>query len=133
MKPERVFTAAEGRRALATGKFPVDVPAGRVKGPRGMNKLEARYAQEVLEPWKNAGIVREYGYEDLRLRLADGAWYKPDFRATMHDGLTLVVEVKGFWREAARLRLKVAADRFRNFRFIAVRRVKREWLTEEFP
>ena len=129
---QRTYSTAEGRQALATGRFPVDVPAGKVKGPRGMNKLEARFAQEALEPARIAGLVMEYAYEDTRLRLANGAWYKPDFRVVYNDGATEFIEVKGFWREAARLRLKIAAEKFPLYRFVAVRRIKRDWIYERF-
>ena len=40
-------------------------------------------------------------------------------------------EVKGFWREDARLKIKVAAEQF-PFRFVAVTKSKDGWATEEF-
>lgn len=54
--------------------------------------------------------MQEWSYEAIRLRLADGAWYMPDFRVIMPDGTEEYHEVKGFWREAARVRIKVAAE-----------------------
>lgn len=143
-KTERVFTAAEGRRALATGKFPVDVPAGRVKGPRGMNKLEARFVQEVLEPWVKAGLAPGFGsgdidrwhFEGITFKLAQRTRYTPDFFVAVDYGGGeqgfLCIETKGFWREDARVKIKVAAEMFPEFSFFGARRIKREWIYERF-
>ena len=132
MTTQRVYTAAEGRRALATGRMPVDVPDGRVVGPRGMNKLEARYAQEVLEPMKRSGRIRDYGYERVTLKLADRLRLTVDFDVVLWEGLVELHETKGHWRDDARAKIKAAAELFPHFRFLAIRRVKREWVTEEF-
>lgn len=87
---------------------------------RGMNKWEALYA-EKLGAYQNTGIILWWKFEGMRFRLADGAYYKPDFVALAHTGELMVYEVKGHWREAARLRIKVAADQH-PFRFMVVRR-----------
>ena len=97
--------------------------------PRGMNKLETRFAEQ-LEAWKLAGEVAWWDREPIRVRLASGAWYKPDFvaeslpvcSATTNPNLGRLIafEVKGHWREAARVRIKVAADRHRWLRFVVV-------------
>lgn len=93
-----------------------------------MNKLEARFRDEVL-----AGKVRWYDFEAVKFRLADGAWYTPDFVVQDAHGLYCFYEVKGFWREAARVRIKVAADKY-PFPFIAVTRNRKtgEWEYERF-
>lgn len=104
------------------------------KRPR-MNRLEAAYAL-VLEARLGAGEILEYGFEDTRLRLADGAWFKPDFRVVLASGATEFHECKGFWREAARVRIKVAADKYPRYRFIAVTRARKKhgggWQVEAF-
>ena len=96
-----------------------------------MNKLEAAYA-EWLELQRRAGAIEWWAFEWIRLRLADGAWFKPDF-AVMKDGKLSLHETKGHWREAARVRIRVAADRY-PFRFVAVTKDKLtgEWTYEEF-
>lgn len=61
-------------------------------------------------------------YEALRLKLADGAWFMPDFVVIWSDDRIECHECKGFMREAARLRLLVAAERYPWLRFRVVRR-----------
>src|SRR5688572_6464228 len=75
----------------------------------GMNKLEERYAC-VLQSELLAGRIKAWAYEAEKLRLADGAWYTPDFRVVMPTDEVCFHEAKGFFREAARVRLKVAAE-----------------------
>jgi hypothetical protein len=98
-----------------------------------MNKLEARYQREILEPDQQHGVIRWFEFEPIKLRLADGAWFTPDFGFLDAMGEIGFVEVKGFWREAARLRIKVAADRY-PFPFLAATRDKKtgEWQHEHF-
>jgi len=91
------------RRAKGTG-------SGKRRGE--MNQLEARFAQEVLDLLKAAGDIKGYGFEGVKLRLAEGAWYTPDFVVMHNDGVLEFVEIKGFWREAARVRIKVAAEQY---------------------
>lgn len=94
------------------------------------NKTEDAYAQH-LELLKHAGEVLWFQYEAIKLRLADGAYYKPDYAVLMRDCLLELHEVKGFWREAARVRIKVAASIY-PFKFVAVKKVKGGWEREEF-
>lgn len=99
-----------------------------------MNKTEAAYAQH-LESLKHAGKVLWYRFEGLKFRLADNTTYTPDF-AVMADSCELELhEVKGYWQDDARVKVKVAADQY-PFRFIAIRALPKRagggWETEEF-
>lgn len=98
--------------------------------PGVMNKTEARYA-ERLETLRLAGEVLWYAFESVKLRLADRTHYTPDFIVMMADGTTEFHEVKGFWRDDARVKIKIAAELY-PFRFLAVRRVKGDWEFERF-
>ena len=91
--------------------------------PRSRNKWEEAFEREELEPRVQSGEIRWAQFEGLRFRLADDAYYKPDFVALWANGELVAYEVKGMWREAARVRIKVVADHF-PFRFIAVRKRK---------
>lgn len=106
---------------------------GRLKSGQ-MNKTEAAYAQH-LENLKHAGEIAWYRFEGLKLRLADNTFYTPDFAVMLTDRQIEVHEVKGFWADDARVKIKVAADQY-PFRFIAVKASpKREgggWKVEEF-
>lgn len=87
----------------------------------------------MLAAYKRMGTIRDWRYEGIRLRLADGAWYKPDFVIVHNDGLIELEEVKGHWREAARVRWKVAVEQFRPM-FTLSLTTKRAgaWVTVEY-
>lgn len=91
---------------------------GVPKKPTFKSDLEARYAAH-LECRKIAGDLRDWRYEPIRLRLADGTFYKPDFMVMAMDDVIEIHESKGHMREAARVRLNVAVEMF-PFRFFLV-------------
>ena len=106
---------------------------GRLKtGER--NKTEAAY-EAVLAAEKHAGEIQWFAFEGLKLRLADNTFYTPDFFVLKKNGELEVHEVKGFWSDDARVKIKVAAAMF-PMRFIAVTsRSKKNgggWAVEEF-
>ncbi len=92
---------------------------GRLKAGK-MNKTESEWAQ-YLELRKSAGLVSWYKFEGIKLRLADNTFYSPDFAVMLADGSLEIHEVKGHWRDDARVKIKVAADLY-PFRFLAVRK-----------
>lgn len=127
------------RRGVAGSRSVADVSAPPFNAPaterkrspvRRMNKLEAAYERH-LYGLLSAGEVLWYRFEPMRLRLANGAYFKPDFAVKFRDGSLEFHETKGFWREAARVRIKVAAELF-PFKFVAVRKTKAGWEREEF-
>jgi hypothetical protein len=92
-------------------------PRGRMRaGER--NKTEAAYEQE-LELLLRAGKILWYRFEGIKLRLADKTFLTPDFAVMRADGLIELHEVKGFWEDDARVKVKVAADSY-PFPIIAV-------------
>ena len=106
-----------GRRAGAA-------PHSRARRPETpMNAAEERYAG-VLELRRKAGEVYQWGFEAIKLRLAEGAWYTPDFLVVLESGGIEIHEFKGHWREAALVRIKVAAALYPCFRFITVQEKK---------
>lgn len=98
--------------------------------PGAMNKLEAAYA-EALEFERRAGIVEWYGFEGMKFKLADKTYYTPDFIVMLADGTLEAREVKGFWEDDARVKIKVAAAMF-PIRFVAITKERGEWKREEF-
>ena len=98
------------------------------------NKTETQYEQ-TLELQKQAGDVLWYRFEGLKLRLADNTFYTPDFAVMRSDGVMELHEVKGFWQDDARVKIKVAASIY-PFRFVAVKaRAKKNgggWEREDF-
>lgn len=99
-----------------------------------MNKTEAEYAQG-LKLRERAGEVAWYAFEGMKFRLADNTFYTPDFMVMLIDGSLEAHEVKGFWTDDARVKIKVAADKY-PLRFIAVRKLARKegggWKIEDF-
>lgn len=106
---------------------------GRLKAGK-MNQTEAAYA-EHLRALQHAGEILWFRFEGIKLRLADNTFYTPDLAVLAADGVMELHEVKGFWQDDARAKIKIAADQY-PFRFIAVRvRPKKDgggWAVEEF-
>lgn len=102
--------------------------------PDGMNKTERAYA-ERLDMLLHAGEIRRWRFEAVRFVLGDRCTYTPDFEVVMPDGTVVYHEVKGFWRDDARVKIKAAARQFNDRRFIAVqKRPKKDgggWSVEE--
>lgn len=103
-----------GSRQSAAGRLAL----GRLKTGQ-MNKTETAYAAQ-LESLCIAGSVLWYRFEGMKLRLADSTFYTPDFAVMVANGQMEMHEVKGFWQDDARVKIKIAADMY-PFRFIAVR------------
>lgn len=91
---------------------------GRLKAGT-MNKTEQAYADH-LEWLRRMGEVQWFAFEAMTLKLADDTRYTPDFIVMAACGQLEAHEVKGFWKDDARVKIKVAAEKF-PFRFIAVK------------
>lgn len=106
---------------------------GRLKTGE-MNQLEAGYAAS-LEKRKQAGEILWYKFEGIKFRLADNTFYTPDFAVLLANSQLEAHEVKGFWQDDAKVKIKVAAHTY-PIRFIAVRPLPKKagggWQVEEF-
>jgi hypothetical protein len=80
---------------------------------------------------QHQGEIQAYRFEPIKLRLADRTFYTPDFMVIRDDQIEFH-EVKGFWEDDARVKIKVAAEMFPEFLFVAVMYKKREWTRETF-
>jgi hypothetical protein len=111
--------------------------------PKREWKLEGKFLHH-LQLHQLAGDIPWIGDHSLRFELGGGAWYRPDFHIAaasrvvpgflgeMPPEILLVVyEVKGHWREPARVRVKVAASRHRYAKLIAVQEERGWWKYEE--
>jgi hypothetical protein len=111
------------------------------KIPKGMNELEKSYSLE-LEYRKIHKVILDFKFEKIKLKLADGTYYIPDFMVVNTDGTIHFHEVKGTWKgqkhahweDDARVKIKVAAQMFPEFKFIAVskRQENGQWHIEHF-
>lgn len=116
---------ALAQRTETLVKTPV-ITRSKLPTRQRMNKLESAYAQR-LELERHAGLWQWWAFEPITLRLAADARYTPDFGLIDVNGDLVLHETKGFWREAALVRIKVAAELYPFFRFVAVtRRRKRD-------
>jgi len=106
---------------------------GRLKAG-AMNKTETAYAAH-LALLKHAGDVEWYRFEGIKLRLADNTFYTPDFAVMVKGGQLECHEVKGFWQDDARAKIKVAAEMY-PLRFVAITANPRTagggWSMEDF-
>lgn len=91
-----------------------------------MNKTESAYALSL----QSNPDVTWFKFEGLKLRLADKTFYTPDFFVMRTSGELEVHEVKGFWEDDARVKIKVAAELY-PFRFFAIKAKRGEWEIEE--
>lgn len=109
-----MITRIKVQRKAAAGQLAL----GRLKTAR-RNKTESAY-ETYLELRRRAGEVLWYKFEGLKLRLADDTFYTPDYAVMLANGQLEMHEVKGFWRDDARAKIKIAAEMY-PFRFLAVR------------
>jgi len=111
------------------------LPADRLLGYEvdRMNGLEARYAGH-LEAKRRVGSIVFWKYEAVKLRLADGAFYTPDFFLMLADGRVGFHETKGFWRDDAKIKIKVAAELYPWLFFVGVQwnSKAKDWRFEPF-
>lgn len=99
------------------------VPSADVVRPRYRSQLEAHYAQYLT--WREqAGEVTRWYYEPFSLNIAEGCRFTPDFLVILPDGTQRIDETKGYMREAARVRLRVAARLYPHWNFYLVTRTK---------
>jgi len=87
-----------------------------------MNKDEAAYAKE-LEALRLSGEIEGFAYEGMTLRLAPKTSYTPDFLVVYHDGFEFH-EIKGFERDDAIAKFKIAAEMFPWFGFKMIKKTK---------
>ena len=79
--------------------------------PGTMNRLEANYAA-WLESQKREGKILWWKFESMKFKLADKCWYSPDFIVMTAEMQLEAHEVKGFWEDDARVKIKVVAEMF---------------------
>jgi hypothetical protein len=87
----------------------------------GMNKLERAFWERAREAFRD-DVYRE----PFKLRLAGRTWYTIDF-LIIDEGSPDCYEVKGFMRDDAAVKLKVAAEMYPCFSYLLVTREKRIW------
>jgi hypothetical protein len=87
----------------------------RIRPADGLNKTERAFAEML------ATQDLQFWTQSIKFRLAGRTWYTPDFMV-ISRGWLVFVEVKGFMRDDAAVKLKVAADMYPCFRWLLVYR-----------
>jgi hypothetical protein len=95
-----------------------------------MNRWEADFA-ENLEWQKRAGDIVDYSFGKITFKLADGCRYTPDFFVIDKNGYLQFWEVKGFFRDDAKVKIKVAAEQNPHFSWFVTRKERGVWVTNE--
>lgn len=90
-----------------------------------MNRWESEYDQ-MLRLEFMAGEILDYGFQRITLKLGADCRYTPDFDVVRKDGTLELHEVKGFFRDDAKVKIKAAANKFK-FVFILARKEKGAW------
>ena len=98
--------------------------------PGVMNSTEEEYAQ-MLEHRRLAGEIQMWLFESTKLILAPKLTYTPDFLVINADSILEFHEVKGFWRDDAKVKVKMAKEKF-PFTFIIAEKKRKEWNIYEF-
>jgi hypothetical protein len=96
---------------------------------------EALLAVE-LEEWKRQGKIDDWRYHPIKVRLAVGCMYTPDFGALHSDtGHWALYEYKGSWKmknaRDSRTRLKIAAELYPWWMWYGVTKEKGVWQFEQ--
>lgn len=123
------WTSADLKRLKSPQVAEVIKATAKSKTPSSMNKLEKAWAR-MLQNYMLGECINYWAFEPLKLRLAKGAFYTPDFMVIENDGSISFHETKGFWRDDARVKIKVAATLFPWFEFKGIQRIKNEWKIE---
>lgn len=116
----------------AAEESPASIAAPAKKRRTVLNSLERDYLDRLLTLVAIHDYARVLEHESIALRIANGAQFRPDFPVVALDNVLEFHEVKGFWREAARVRIKAAASIYPCFRFFGVRRIDGAWQYERF-
>lgn len=94
------------------------------------NKLESDYAA-YLDLRKKSGEVADWWYEPGSLKLAYKCYYHYDFLVQLPDGTLECHETKGYMRDDANIKMKVAAHLYSCYIFRVVYWKQRQWDIKE--
>lgn len=92
-----------------------------------LNKTEAAYLAHLrASGWTWVGV------HTFTIKLGKDLRYTPDFWTFREGGGLIAHEVKGFWRDDAKVKIKAAARLLPFIDFIAATRKGREWNIQSF-
>jgi len=88
-----------------------------------MNGTEQEYAW-YLQSLLQQGEIHDWQFEPLKFRIGNDhkCTYTPDFLVVNKEGEIEIHEVKGFWQDDARVKIKCACEKFPYFRWRAIKK-----------
>lgn len=110
------------KRTIELEKMTVTPTTDEVK----LNKTERAY-HEYLKRLN----LKWLGVQNLTVKLANDCRLTPDFGTLDENGILTLIDVKGFQREDALIKMKVAARMFPWIRFVIVKKDGHNWNHEE--
>lgn len=120
------FDPGAGPPAGTPSPEPIPVP-----GKAYDSKWEEAYAFN-LDLRKLAGEIPAWAYKPWKFRIAHRCYYEPDFLVVPVTGILEIHEVKGFWRDDARVKWKAVIEQHgRWFRFFVVKKDGSGWDVRE--
>lgn len=124
---------ATSKRIVAQGEVIAPVGTGQPARPSistdeaKLNKTERAF----LEYLRYTAQVKCLHVMSVTLKLAFDCRLTPDFSYYSEGGQLTFIDVKGWQREDALIKMKVAARTFPEWRFVIVKRIKGAWKFEE--
>jgi hypothetical protein len=121
------FEAHQRKHGFITNPFAESTGVKQWEAWRdGMNQTEREFSL-ILEARKRRGEIDGWAFESVKLRLADGCWYTPDFFVWGECGNGFY-EVKGrhIWDDA-KVKFKVAREEHKWATFEMWRKIDGRW------
>lgn len=119
-----------------TSKGPIDLEPGFKSLPRPILKAsnDESKLNKTERAWLSELRIRNpkfLGIQAMTFKLGDDCRYTPDFIEISQEDKFIAWEVKGFMRDDALVKLKVAARMFPFLDFYVVKRIKGSWETKK--
>ncbi len=84
----------------------------------------------MLRQRLQTGEITQFWFECMKFRLGDGSYYIPDFIVAYPDGRLHAFEVKGYWRDDARVKTRVFAALYPQIGITVAYKKNKQWQWE---
>lgn len=125
LNPQLFGTTEQVQRAIKDTISAFTTPKKMIRQRQGdgMNKTERAFFEKLKREFPEDTVIPH----GITLKIANGCRYTPDFIRLSAGGPVWCYEVKGFMRDDAAVKVKVAAAIFPTFRFSLVTRKRGQW------
>ncbi len=126
-KPVLTIAWDATRQIKSLPEKPLDITDRPTTDEQKLNKTEKAYLAYL-----RMLRVPKIRMQAITLKLADDCRLTVDFTYQDENGRLVFVDVKGgFWREDAKIKIKMAARLFPEFRFVVAHKTKTGWNQED--